>query len=77
MDNKKNTDASSIPEKFRYGNVIQKGKPAHAKFDDFSILHPAMPLEKRAKIFSPFDALKGFHEVLESKEAQNTTEPHG
>ncbi|MBR1477336.1 MAG: hypothetical protein IJ608_05170 [Lachnospiraceae bacterium] len=27
-----------------------------------------MPIEKRAKIFSPFDALKGFNEAIASKE---------
>lgn len=29
-----------------------------------------MPLEQRAKIFVPFDPLKGFREALEAKEAE-------
>ena len=29
---------------------------------------PRMPLEERAKIFKPFDPLKGFREALEERE---------
>jgi len=29
-----------------------------------------MPLEERAKIFSPFDPLQGFREALRAKEAE-------
>ena len=57
----------TIPEGFRYKEVLRRGKPVHEKFDSFSIRHPSMPLEKRAKIFSPFDALKGFDEAISSK----------
>ena len=57
-----------IPEGFRYREVLLRGKPIHEKFDSFSIRHPSMPLEKRAKIFSPFDALKGFDEAISSKD---------
>ena len=57
-----------IPKGFRYSEVLRRGKPVHKKFDSFSIRHPSMPLEKRAKIFSPFDALKGFNEAISSKE---------
>ena len=67
-DNKKTTGNTSTIRKFRYENVIKKGKPIHSKFDDFSIRHPSMPLEKRAKIFSPFDALKGYSEAIASKQ---------
>ncbi|MDC7278098.1 MULTISPECIES: hypothetical protein [Pseudobutyrivibrio] len=49
---------------FKYQKVYEKGKPVHQKFDSFSIKHPAMDLSRRAKIFSPFDALKGFNEEL-------------
>ena len=45
----------------RYRKVYERGKPKHSPFDDFSIKHPAMDLSRRAKIFSPFDALKGFN----------------
>lgn len=30
--------------------------------------HPRMPLEERAKIFTPFDPLKGFREELRRRE---------
>ena len=32
--------------------------------------HPRMPLSERAKIFVPFDPLKGFQEALRAKEAE-------
>ena len=57
-----------IPKGFRYSEVLRRGKPVHEKFDSFSIRHPSMPLEKRAKIFSPFDALKGFREAISAKD---------
>lgn len=62
------TDKGDCPLHFKYKDALAKGKPSHGKFDAFSIRHPAMPLEKRAKIFSPFDALKGFHEAIAAKE---------
>ena len=65
MNNPKNI---LIPKGFRYSEVLRRGKPVHEKFDSFSIKHPSMPLEKRAKIFSPFDALKGFNEAISSKD---------
>ena len=52
----------------RYRKVYERGKPKHSPFDDFSIKHPAMDLSRRAKIFSPFDALKGFNEEIASTE---------
>ena len=52
----------------RYKKVYERGKPKHTPFDDFSIKHPAMDLSRRAKIFSPFDALKGFNEEIASTE---------
>lgn len=64
MNTKKNI---IIPEDFRYREVLRRGKPIHDKFDSFSIRHPSMPLAKRAKIFSPFDALKGFDEAISAK----------
>ena len=30
--------------------------------------HPRMPMDERAKIFSPFDPLKGFREELRRRE---------
>lgn len=57
-----------IPDDFPYMEAFRRGRPVHEKFDSFSVRHPAMPLEKRAKIFSPFDALKGFNDAISSKE---------
>ncbi len=58
----------SIPSSFKYKKVYERGKPVHRAGDDFSIKHPAMDLSRRAKIFSPFDALKGFNEEIASTE---------
>ena len=55
---------------FKYQKVYDKGKPVHKKFDSFSIKHPPMDLSRRAKIFNPFDALKGFSEELAKTETQ-------
>lgn len=54
----------------RYRKVYEKGKPKHEPYDDFSIKHPPMDLTRRAKIFSPFDALKGFNEEIANTETQ-------
>ena len=58
---------TQMPSDFRYRDVIAKGKPEHGRFDDFCIRHPKMATGRRAKIFSPFDALKGFNEAVASK----------
>ena len=57
-----------FPQNFKYIEVIRKGKPQHEKYDNFYLKHPPMELSKRAKIFSPFDALKGFNDAVASKE---------
>ncbi len=54
----------SPPPSFPYRKVLEKGKPVHDRNDPFSARHPAMDLDRRAKIFSPFDALKGFGDEL-------------
>ena len=66
-------DISSIPPSFRYRKVYEKGKPVHNADDLFSIRHPAMALSKRAKIFNPFDALKGFGDELSKAEEEAGT----
>ena len=63
------TSNSQSPS-FRYQKVLEKGKPKHDKNDLFSIRHPAMELSQRAKIFSPFDALKGFNDELLRAQAE-------
>ncbi len=47
-----------------YEDIIDKKRPVHDN-DDFSIRHPKMSREDRAKIFAPFAALKGYEEALE------------
>lgn len=63
-----NADKIIFPQDFKYIEVIKAGKPTHKKYDNFYLKHPPMKLSKRAKIFSPFDALKGFNEAVKSKE---------
>lgn len=58
----------SMPANFQYKDVFLKGYPQHEKYDSFRLKHPAMDCGKRAKIFSPFDALKGFNEAVAAKE---------
>ena len=69
--------AMSMPENFRYRNVFCAGRPRHEKYDSFSLKHPAMDCGHRAKIFAPFDALKGFSEAISAKDVQyvNRIEP--
>ncbi|MBR3643759.1 MAG: hypothetical protein IKN57_09645 [Parasporobacterium sp.] len=56
-----------MPAGFRYREVFLKGKPRHDRFDAFRARHPEMSRGKRAKIFAPFDALKGFDEAVSAK----------
>ena len=65
------TDTGSLSS-FRYRDVYEKGKPVHEKNDSFSVKHPPMEISRRAKIFSPFDALKGFGDAVSSKEIKYT-----
>ncbi|MBO4887469.1 MAG: hypothetical protein J5589_04050 [Firmicutes bacterium] len=60
-----------MPALFRYREVAMKGKPKHDRFDSFSIRHPQMDVGKRAKIFAPFDALKGFDDAVSAAAAEN------
>lgn len=59
-----------MPPGFRYAKTAVRGRPRHTKFDAFYMKHPTMNVGKRAKIFSPFDALKGFNEAVASKEVK-------
>ena len=52
--------AMTMPVNFRYRDVFLKGKPRHDRCDAFRSRHPSMDVGKRAKIFAPFDALRGF-----------------
>lgn len=52
--------------KFDYSDIINKMRPEH-NGDDFSIRHPKMSIQDRAKIFAPFDALRGFDEAIDKE----------
>ena len=58
----------AMPANFRYREVFLKGRPRHDRYDPFRIRHPSMDRGRRAKIFSPFDALKGFNEAVAAKD---------
>ena len=60
----------TMPTDFRYRDVFERGKPQHDRLDMFRVRHPSMEPGRRAKIFSPFDALKGFSEAIASKGLQ-------
>ena len=61
-----------MPPGFRHARIAAQGRPRHEKFDTFYMKHPTMNVGKRAKIFSPFDALKGFNDAVASKEIKYT-----
>ena len=67
----KNNNTPSLSSSFRYSKVLEKGKPVHNPGDDFYIKHPPMNLSRRAKIFSPFDALKGYDEAIAATIAEH------
>lgn len=50
-----------------YASIAQQQRPQH-EWDDFSIKHPKMSRSNRAKIFMPYDALKGYKEAVREKE---------
>lgn len=55
------------PAGFPYLDVYLKGKPVHRDADPFLLRHPMMDCSRRAKIFNPFAALKGFEEAIDAK----------
>ena len=57
-----------MPAGFKYKDVFLKGRPVHDKYSRFYAKHPPMPPSRWAKIYSPFDALKGFREAIGSME---------
>ena len=63
-----------MPEGFRYAELAKAGRPQHQKFDEFWFRHPPMDLGKRAKIFAPFAALKGFDEEINAAERRAALE---
>ena len=51
---------------FAYADILNMRRPAHDD-DLFSRTHPRMPRGKRAKIFAPYAALKGYEEAVVAK----------
>ena len=64
-----------MPADFKYKSVYLKGKPVHGELDPFSLKHPTMDRGKRAKIFSPYDALKGFSDAVAAKDILYISKP--
>lgn len=62
-----------MPAGFPYADVYKRGRPRHgipgkpATYDTFFIKHPPMENSRRAKIFAPFDALRGFNDAVAAK----------
>ena len=61
-----------MPTGFRYKEVLRRGRPKHEKYDSFWIRHPPMPTSRWAKIFAPFDALRGFREAIAAKDVPDS-----
>ncbi len=57
-----------LPDNFPYLKTLLHGRPQHDKLSRFGIKHPKMSCQRRAKIFAPFDALRGFSERVADKE---------
>ena len=55
----------AMPSDFKYKNTFLAGRPKHARTDRFRIRHPEMDHGRRAKIFAPFDALRGFSVAID------------
>ena len=62
-----------MPEDFAYRDVFAQSRPRHQKTDPFGIRHPSMDPGKRAKIFAPFDALRGFSAAIMAETARAMT----
>lgn len=57
----------------KYDDIINLKRPVHEN-DLFSINHPPMDRGRRAKIFAPFAALKGYEEAIDEKIKKNSGE---
>lgn len=58
-----------VPPGFKHMRLLAAGRPQHCG-DYFSVRHPKMNCAKRAKIFAPFAALRGFDFELWKKDLQ-------
>lgn len=50
-----------------YSDIMGQHRPEHND-DDFSVRHPKMRRQDRAKIFAPFAALSGHREQAKAQE---------
>lgn len=66
-------DYKNTPE----GKAVQSkyGKILHASRPEPPHNHPRMPMSNRAKIFSPFAALRGYEDEIASDEYSCAAEP--
>jgi hypothetical protein len=62
-----NEESVIVMSEEEYARLAKRGRPQH-RGDYFSLRHPQMSTARRAKIFAPFAALKGFEEEVRSKE---------
>ncbi len=63
-----------MPADFPHRDIFLKGRPQHDPLSLFRIRHPQMPCSRRAKIFAPFDALKGFSEMISTTADESSRE---
>lgn len=61
-----------MPASFSHKEAFLHGRPQHRRYDNFWLRHPPMSTRHRAKIFAPFDALRGFDFCIMSKEVPYT-----
>ena len=63
-----------MPSSFAHQEALQHGRPKHCRNDEFWIRHPPMDQGHRAKIFAPFDALRGFDFRIMEAEKESAKE---
>ena len=63
------SENTALPQNFKYREAYRQGRPQHQKADPFRVRHPSMDIGRRAKIFAPFDALRGFSAALLAQDA--------
>ena len=64
-----------IPTGFKYKDVYERGRPQHKTWDSFKLKHPPMSASRWAKIYAPFDALKGFDDAIGAQEELPVRKP--
>ena len=71
MQNYKTTAAGQAVAR-KYADILSLARP---DTPESRLRHPRMPLENRAKIFSPFAALRGYDDTLAEVRAEQTAPP--